>query len=170
MVVVTTSRQRRGGIEGASDFKERYLNKKYDRFFREWVLLRRGSFRGGNSMLFLQYLKCSTCKKAKKWLDDREIQYKDRHIVENNPKKEELKAWYEQSGYPIKKFFNTSGKAYREAGMKDKVPHMTEDEIFEVLALNGMMVKRPILVGKDFVLVGFKENEWEENIIKNFGV
>ncbi|GAA0182466.1 arsenate reductase family protein [Clostridium sediminicola] len=111
-------------------------------------------------MLFIQYPKCSTCKKAKKWLDDKGIQYEDRHIVENNPTKEELKVWYKLSGYPIKRFFNTSGKAYRESGMKDKIPNMTEEEIFEVLASDGMMVKRPIVVGEDFVLVGFKEKEW----------
>jgi arsenate reductase len=123
-------------------------------------------------MLFVQYPKCSTCKKAKKWLEDKEISYEDRHIVENNPKKEELKSWYEKSGYPLKKFFNTSGNAYKEAVMKDKIPHMTEDEMLEVLSSNGMMVKRPILVGKDFVLIGFNEKEWEEkinkyNILKN---
>ncbi len=115
-------------------------------------------------MLFVQYPKCSTCMKAKKWLDDKVIDYEDRHIVENNPTKEELKAWYKQSGYPIKRFFNTSGKAYRELGMKDKIPNMTEEEIFDVLASQGMMVKRPIIVSEDFVLVGFKEKEWEENL------
>lgn len=115
-------------------------------------------------MLFIQYPPCSTCRKAKKWLDEKGIKYQDRHIVENNPTKTELKAWYELSGYDIKKFFNTSGKVYRESGMKDKLGSMTEDEIFEVLASDGMIVKRPILVGKDFVVVGFNEKEWLEKI------
>ena len=104
------------------------------------------------------------CKKAKKWLDQHGIAYVDRHIKENNPSYEELKAWLEASGLPIKKFFNTSGMQYRELGLSAKLPSMTEDEQFSLLASDGMLVKRPILVGDDFVLVGFKEADWAERI------
>lgn len=113
-------------------------------------------------MLFIHYPKCSTCKKAKKWLDDRGLDYTDRHIVEDNPTAKELKAWHEKSGLPLKRFFNTSGMRYRELGLKDKLKDMSEEEQYEILATDGMLVKRPLLVTDDAVLVGFKEKEWEE--------
>lgn len=113
-------------------------------------------------MMFLCYPKCSTCKKAKQWLDDNKIQYTQRHIVEDNPTYEELKEWYKKSGLPLKKFFNTSGMLYKEMKLKDKLPDMSEDEQIELLATNGMLVKRPLIVGEDMVLVGFKEAEWTE--------
>ena len=115
-------------------------------------------------MLFLQYPRCSTCQKAKKWLDDNGISYEDRHIKENNPTYEELKSWYQMSGLPLKKFFNTSGLIYKELGLKDKLPTMSEDEQLQLLATNGMLVKRPLVIGDDYVLTGFKEKEWEEKI------
>lgn len=98
-------------------------------------------------MLFLEYPKCSTCQKAKKWLDDHGIAYEDRHIKEQNPSAEELKAWYEKSGFPLKKFFNTSGMLYKEMQLKDKLPQMSEEEQYALLATDGMLVKRPVLVG-----------------------
>ena len=112
-------------------------------------------------ILFNEYPKCSTCKKAKKWLDDHEIRYDDRHIVENNPSKDELKEWLAKSNKPVRKFFNTSGQLYRELGLKDKLDSMSEDEQLEVLASDGMLIKRPLVVGDDFVLSGFREKEWE---------
>ena len=115
-------------------------------------------------MLFLEYPKCSTCKKAKKWLDENEKIYEDRHIVEDNPPVEELKEWYKKSGLPLKRFFNTSGMKYRELQLKDKLPQMTEEEQIGLLATDGMLVKRPLVIGDDFVLVGFKEKEWEETL------
>ena len=111
-------------------------------------------------MLFLQYPPCSTCQKAKKWLDENGIAYEDRHIKENNPTYEELKAWYEKSGLPLKKFFNTSGLLYKSMGLKDKLPAMSEEEQLRLLATDGMLVKRPLVVGDNFVLTGFKEPEW----------
>lgn len=111
-------------------------------------------------MLFLEYPKCSTCVKTKKWLDANGIVYTDRHIVEQNPTKEELIEWHKKSGLPLKKFFNTSGMVYRSMNLKEKLPSMTEEEQYELLASDGMLVKRPILVGEDFVLVGFREAEW----------
>ena len=116
-------------------------------------------------MLFVQYPKCSTCKKAKKWLDKHNIEYQSRHIVEDNPQANEIKEWYEKSNLPLKRFFNTSGKIYRENKLKDKLLDMNENEQFELLATNGMLVKRPIIVEDDFVLVGFKEKEWEEKLL-----
>mgnify|MGYP002461815904 FL=1 len=112
-------------------------------------------------MLFLEYPKCSTCQKAKKWLDEHQISYEDRHIVENNPTFEELKDWYERSGLPLKKFFNTSGMLYKEMKLKDKLPEMSEEEQLNLLATNGMLVKRPLIVDGDRVLTGFKMAEWE---------
>ena len=112
-------------------------------------------------MLVLCYPRCGTCKKALKWLDDNGIQYDYRHIVEDNPSKEELKEWYRKSGLPLKKFFNTSGLKYKELNLKDRIPEMSEDEIFELLSTDGMLVKRPILLDGDRVFVGFKEAEWE---------
>ena len=112
-------------------------------------------------MLFLEYPKCSTCQKAKKWLDEHQIPYEDRHIVENNPTFEELKDWYERSGLPLKKFFNTRGMLYKEMKLKDKLPEMSEEEQLKLLATNGMLVKRPLIVDGDRVLTGFKMAEWE---------
>lgn len=115
-------------------------------------------------MLFLEYPPCSTCQKAKKWLDAQEITYTARHIKEQNPSYEELKAWYEKSGLPLKKFFNTSGLIYKNLGLKDKLSTMTEEEQLRLLASDGMLVKRPLVVGEDFVLTGFKEAEWAEKL------
>ena len=115
-------------------------------------------------MLFLEYPPCSTCKKAKKWLDDQGIAYTARHIKEENPSYEELKAWYEKSGLPLKKFFNTSGLIYKDMGLKDKLPTMTEEEQLRLLATDGMLVKRPLVVGENFVITGFKEAEWSEKL------
>ena len=115
-------------------------------------------------MLFLQYPPCSTCQKAKKWLDEHGLTYTDRHIKLENPTYEELKDWHARSGLPLKKFFNTSGLAYKALALKDKLPTMSEDEQFALLASDGMLVKRPILVGDDFVLVGFKEDQWEQHL------
>ena len=115
-------------------------------------------------MLFLEYPKCTTCKKAKKWLEDNGIKFDDRHIAEQNPTADELKKWHKKSGLPVKKFVNTSGMKYRELNLKDKLPQMTDDEIFDLLATDGMLVKRPIIVTDKFVLTGFKEAEWEEKL------
>ena len=115
--------------------------------------------------LFIEYPKCSTCKKAKKFLDDNNIKYTDRNIVTDNPTKEELKKFLEISGKDIKTFFNTSGNLYKELHLKDKLPSMTLDEKLELLASDGMLVKRPLLVGDDFVLTGFKDSIWNEVII-----
>jgi arsenate reductase len=117
------------------------------------------------NVLFLEYPKCSTCKKAKKWLEEHQVAFTDRHIVEQNPTAEELKAWYEKSGLVLKKFFNTSGMIYRQEGLKDQLPNMSEEEQYQLLATNGMLVKRPLVIGEDFVLVGFKEKEWEETLL-----
>ena len=113
---------------------------------------------------FICYSKCTTCQKAKKWLDDNNIEYELRDIKLNNPTCEELIDWYKNSGLPLKKFFNTSGLLYKSLELKNKLPTMTEDEMLKLLATAGMLVKRPILVGDDFVLVGFKEEEWEERV------
>ena len=115
-------------------------------------------------MLFLQYPKCSTCQKAKKWLDGHQIKYTDRHIVEDNPTFDELKEWYGKSGLPLKKFFNTSGMLYKEMQLKDRLGTMSEEEQLKLLATNGMLVKRPIIVDGATVLTGFKEAEWEEKL------
>lgn len=115
-------------------------------------------------MLFVEYPKCSTCQKAKKWLDGNKIEYTDRHIVEENPSYDELKEWYGKSGLPLKKFFNTSGMLYKELQLKDKLPTMSEEEQLKLLASNGMLVKRPIVVKGDTVLIGFKESDWAEKL------
>ena len=112
-------------------------------------------------MLFLCYSRCSTCKKAQKWLDEQGIAYEERPIKEQNPTAEELQQWHQRSGLPLKKFFNTSGLLYKSMGLKNKLPGMSEDEMLKILATDGMLVKRPLLVGDNFVLVGFKEAEWE---------
>ena len=111
-------------------------------------------------MLFVEYPKCSTCKKAKAWLDDNNIEFDDRHIVEDNPTADELRLWHKMSELPLRRFFNTSGMLYRELELKDKLPNMSEDEMYDLLASNGMLVKRPLLVLDDTVLVGFREKEW----------
>lgn len=116
------------------------------------------------NILFLEYPSCSTCKKAKNWLDSHQISYTDRHIKEQNPTAEELALWHQRSGLPLKKFFNTSGLLYKSMALKDKLPSMTEEEQIALLATDGMLVKRPIIVTDSFVLVGFKESEWEEKL------
>lgn len=116
-------------------------------------------------MLFIEYPKCTTCKKAKKWLDDNGISYTDRHIKEHNPTVDELKEWHRKSGLPLKRFFNTSGNLYKELQLKDKLPHMSEEEQYALLATDGMLVKRPIVVTEDVVLTGFKESEWAEKLL-----
>lgn len=115
-------------------------------------------------MLFVYYPKCSTCQKAKKWLDENNLKYTERHIVEDNPTYEDLKNWYNRSGLPLKKFFNTSGLLYKDMKLKDKLPEMTEDEQLKLLATNGMLVKRPVVVNGDTVLLGFKEAEWNDKL------
>lgn len=115
--------------------------------------------------LFIQYPKCSTCKKAKKWLQHNNISFEDRHIVEDNPTKEELIQWIERSGLPIKKFFNTSGVFYREMNLKDKVKTAEFEELVDILSTNGMLIKRPLVIADDFVLVGFKEEQWKEKLL-----
>lgn len=116
-------------------------------------------------MLFIQYPKCSTCQKAKKWLETHNIAYTSRHIVDDRPTYEELKQWYEKSGLPLKKFFNTSGLVYRDMQLKDKLSAMSEDEQLKLLATNGMLVKRPLIADDNMILVGFKESEWTEKLL-----
>lgn len=113
-------------------------------------------------MLFIQYPPCSTCQKAKKWLDANGISYEDRHIKEHNPTYEELKCWHAISGLPLKKFFNTSGLLYKSMNLKEKLPVMSEEEQLRLLATDGMLVKRPLVIKDDLVLVSFKEAEWEK--------
>lgn len=115
-------------------------------------------------MLFIEYPKCSTCQKAKKWLDENGFQYQDRHIKEQNPTLEELKEWYEKSGLPLKRFFNTSGLLYKSMNLKDKLPSMSEEKQLALLASDGMLVKRPIIVCDNLILTGFREKEWEEKL------
>ena len=115
-------------------------------------------------MLFVCYPKCSTCQKAKAWLDQRGISYDLRDIKLNNPTAEELTAWYQKSGLPLKKFFNTSGLQYKALGLKDKLPEMSEADQLALLTTDGMLVKRPLLVGDDFVLTGFRPAEWETKL------
>ena len=117
-------------------------------------------------MLFVEYPKCTTCKKAKKWLDEQKVEYTDRHIKEDKPTIEELKKWHEMSGLPLKRFFNTSGNRYKELGLKDKLADMSEEEQFALLATDGMLVKRPILVIEKKAMPGFKEEIWSEMIGK----
>ena len=117
-------------------------------------------------MLFLEYPPCSTCQKAKKWLDANGISYTARHIKEQNPTYEELKGWYEASGLPLKKFFNTSGLVYKNLGLKDKLPTMSEEEQLQLLATDGMLVKRPLIVAdNEKILTGFREKEWSEALL-----
>lgn len=117
-------------------------------------------------MLFIEYPKCSTCQKARKWLDANGVEYVDRHIKDDNPNAQELKNWHQMSGYPIKKFVNTSGMLYRELQLKDKLPTMTDEEVYTLLATDGMLVKRPLIIAEDYVLTGFKEAEWKEKLGK----
>ena len=138
-----------GGILAAG--KEAKISKNY--------------YGGIEKMLFLYYPKCSTCQKAKKWLDANHISYEERHIVEENPTYEELKQWYEKGDLPLKKFFNTSGMLYKEQKLKDKLPDMSEEEQLRLLATNGMLVKRPLIVEENLVLTGFKEKEWTEKLL-----
>ncbi|WP_297980327.1 Spx/MgsR family RNA polymerase-binding regulatory protein [uncultured Methanobrevibacter sp.] len=113
-------------------------------------------------MLFVHYPKCTTCKKAKKWLDENGYEYEEKDIVADNPNYDELKEWYEKSGLPLKRFFNTSGMVYRSMGLKDKLADMSEEEQLKLLASDGMLVKRPIIVTDDGALTGFKEAAWKE--------
>ena len=117
------------------------------------------------SYLFIEYPKCSTCQKAKKWLEEHGVPFTDRHIVEENPTAEELKSWHEKSGLPLKKFFNTSGQLYKSMNLKEKLPGMSEEEQYALLATDGMLVKRPIVVTDSAVLTGFREAEWEKEIL-----
>ena len=116
-------------------------------------------------MLFMEYPPCSTCQKAKKWLNEKGVAYQARHIKEENPSYEELKEWYGRSGLPLKRFFNTSGLAYKSLNLKDKLPTMSEEEQLRLLASDGMLVKRPLVVTESFVLTGFKEAEWEAKLL-----
>ena len=116
-------------------------------------------------MLFLEYPPCSTCKKAKNWLMEHGVDFTARHIKEENPTYEELKDWHQRSGLPLKKFFNTSGLLYKSMGLKDKLPTMSEDEQLRLLASDGMLVKRPLVIMEDAVLVGFRQAEWEARLI-----
>lgn len=113
---------------------------------------------------FICYPKCTTCQKAKKWLDDNEVEYEFRDIKLDNPSLDELTEWYKKSGLPLKKFFNTSGLLYKSLDLKNKIPTMTEDEMLNLLASDGMLVKRPLVIGENFVLVGFKEAEWSASL------
>ncbi len=115
-------------------------------------------------VLFIEYPKCTTCQKAKKWLVDNGVEFQDRHIVEDNPTQEELNVWIKKSGLPMKRFFNTSGMKYKELGLKDKLADMTDEEKTALLATDGMLVKRPLLIGEDFALPGFKEELWKEKL------
>ena len=116
-------------------------------------------------MQFICYPKCSTCQKARKWLEANHLEFTERHIVEENPSYEELKEWYAESGLPLKKFFNTSGMLYTEMQLKDKLPTMSEEEQLKLLATNGMLVKRPLIVNGNIILTGFKEAEWEKALL-----
>ena len=113
---------------------------------------------------FICYPKCTTCQKAKKWLEDRGVEYELRDIKTDKPTAEELRQWHKDSGLPLKRFFNTSGLLYKSLGLKDKLPAMTEEEMLALLATDGMLVKRPLLIGEGFVLTGFKESEWESAV------
>ncbi len=116
-------------------------------------------------MQFICYPKCSTCQKARKWLEVNHLEFTERHIVEENPSYEELKEWYAESGLPLKKFFNTSGMLYKEMQLKDKLPTMSEEEQLKLLATNGMLVKRPLIVNGNIILTGFKDAEWENALL-----
>lgn len=117
-------------------------------------------------ILFIEYPKCSTCQKAKKWLEINQINFSDRHIIENPPSSSELRKWYRLSGKSLKNFFNTNGLKYKALQLKDKLSLISENEQFELLSSDGMLVKRPLLIGTDFILIGFKEDEWQKNLNK----
>lgn len=123
------------------------------------------SYERRKKMLLIQYPKCSTCQKAKKWLDAHNITYTERHIAEDNPSYDELKEWYEKSGLPLKKFFNTNGMLYKSMQLKDKLGTMSKEEQLKLLATDGMLVKRPLLVDESGILAGFREAEWEEKLL-----
>lgn len=116
-------------------------------------------------MLFIEYPECTTCRKARKWLDDHGLQYTARHIREENPTADELRTWHAKSGLPLKRFFNTSGVLYKEMHLKNRLPEMSEEEQYRLLATDGMLVKRPVIVTEDKVLTGFREKEWEETLL-----
>lgn len=116
------------------------------------------------NLIFIHYPKCGTCRKASKWLKDHHIEVVSRHIVEDRPTKEELEGWVEKSNLPVRKFFNTSGQMYKEQNLKEKVQTASDDELLDILASNGMVVKRPIVVADDFVLVGFNDEEWQKRL------
>lgn len=118
------------------------------------------------SCLFIHYPKCTTCQRARKWLDDHNVSYTERHIVEDPPRAEEIRDWLARSGKPLKRFFNTSGILYRSMNLRDKLPVLSEEEQINILASDGMLVKRPVLVSGEFVLTGFREEEWEEKLLK----
>lgn len=119
-----------------------------------------------SKVLFIEYPRCTTCKRAKKWLAEKNIDFEDRHIVEDTPTPDELAAWHKMSGLPIRRFFNTSGMVYREEGIKAKLDAgLSEEECYQLLASNGKLIKRPLVIGEDFVLVGFKEPQWEEKLL-----
>lgn len=117
------------------------------------------------NVLLIEYPKCTTCKKAKKWLEEHGIDYTDRNIKEENPTEEEVREFHEKSGLPLKRFFNTSGMVYRDMKLKDRLTAMTEEEQYALLGTDGMLIKRPLIVAEDFVLVGFREKEWEERLV-----
>ena len=142
---------------------ENFVSKKNTSAFMEWYNLHKNLLRRNDMVKFICYPKCITCQKAKKWLDDNKIEYELRDIKLDNPTLDELADWYKLSGLPLKKFFNTSGLLYKSLDLKNKLPEMTEEEMLNLLATDGMLVKRPLLIGDDFVLVGFKETEWRTN-------
>jgi len=121
-----------------------------------------------NTYIFLEYPKCTTCQKAKKWLENNKVSFESRHIVEANPSVSELEKWIEISGLPVKKFFNTSGMLYKQMNLKDKLETISDSQKVELLSTNGMLVKRPLIISKDIVLVGFKEDQWEK--LKNTNI
>ncbi|MEE0856593.1 MAG: arsenate reductase family protein [Ruminococcus sp.] len=116
-------------------------------------------------LIFIEYPKCTTCKKAKAWLDEAGIEYTDRNIKDENPTIDELREWYAKSGLPLKRFFNTSGMLYKQMSLKDKLPQMSEEEQLELLSTDGMLVKRPIIINDDTILVGFRQDEWEQKLL-----
>ena len=116
-------------------------------------------------LIFIEYPKCTTCKKAKAWLDEAGIEYTDRNIKDENPTIDELREWYAKSGLPLKRFFNTSGMLYKQMSLKDKLPKMSEEEQLELLSTDGMLVKRPIIINDDTILVGFRQDEWEQKLL-----
>ncbi len=116
-------------------------------------------------LIFIEYPKCKTCKMAKAWLDEAGIEYTDRNIKDENPTIDELREWYAKSGLPLKRFFNTSGMLYKQMSLKDKLPQMSEEEQLELLSTDGMLVKRPIIINDDAILVGFRQDEWEQKLL-----